>query len=153
MQAVAIPFRKRLADDTAGSTLIEFAILAPVLFAFIFGVIQVGIHVQNANAVRNLAADGVRAAVVEYQAGRNPSTELIEADIQGRGVGPKYNLQLSRLQVDVTEETSRIAGVDEMTIAITYKMPNFLGFVGVSAFDIEYERPVFLLPRPAAPAA
>ena len=92
----------------------------------------------------------MRAAVVQYQAGRSPSPELIAADIRGRGIGPKYNLNVHRLEVEVTEETSRIGGVDEMMIAITYKMPNFLAFVDLSALDIEYERPVFLIPAPAA---
>ena len=52
------------------------------------GVVQVGLHVQNVNAVRNLAADGARAAMVEYQRGNLLTAEQIAADIQARGVGP-----------------------------------------------------------------
>ena len=60
---------RRLARDKQGSVLVEFALLAPVLLTLMVGVVQVGLHVQNVNAVRNLAADGARAAMVEYQRG------------------------------------------------------------------------------------
>ena len=139
-------FGKRQARDERGGTLVEFALVSPIMLTLLFGVIQVGLHVQNANAVRNLAADGARAAVVEYQRGNSLSANQIAAEIRARGVGPKYNLNLDRLDVVVTEEASRIGGVDEMSIAISYDMPNYLAFVDLSDLTIEYERPVFLLP-------
>ena len=139
-------FGKRLARDERGGTLVEFALVSPIMLTLLFGVVQVGLHVQNANAVRNLAADGARAAVVEYQRGNSLSANQIAAEIRARGVGPKYNLNLDRLDVVVTEEASRIGGVDEMSIAISYDMPNYLAFVDLSDLTIEYERPVFLLP-------
>ena len=139
-------FGKRLARDERGGTLVEFALVSPIMLTLLFGVIQVGLHVQNANAVRNLAADGARAAVVEYQRGNSLSANQIAAEIRARGVGPKYNLNLDRLDVVVTEEASRIGGVDEKSIAISYDMPNYLAFVDLSDLTIEYERPVFLLP-------
>ena len=135
-----------LARDERGGTLVEFALVSPIMLTLLFGVIQVGLHVQNANAVRNLAADGARAAVVEYQRGNSLSANQIAAEIRARGVGPKYHLNLDRLDVVVTEEASRIGGVDEMSIAISYDMPNYLAFVDLSDLTIEYERPVFLLP-------
>ena len=139
-------FGKRLARDERGGTLVEFALVSPIMLTLLFGVIQVGLHVQNANAVRNLAADGARAAVVEYQRGNSLSANQIAAEIRARGVGPKYNLNLDRLDVVVTEEASRIGGVDEKSIAISYDMPNYLAFVDLSDLTIEYERPEFLLP-------
>ena len=136
-----------LTRDRHGSVLVEFALLAPVLLTLLVGVLQVGIHVQNANAVRNLASDGARAAVVEYQRGNLLTAGQIAAEIQARGVGPRYNLVLERLHVAVEEQTpSQIDGVTEMRIDIIYRMPNFLAFVDLSVLDIEYRRPVFLLP-------
>ena len=140
---------RRLARDCRGGVLVEFALLAPAFLTLLVGVVQVGMHVQNVNAVRNLAADGARAAMVEYQRGNLLTAEQIEADIQARGVGPKYNLKLERLEVVVADEVSRIANIREKSIVITYRMPNFLAFVDMSALDIEYERPIFLM-TPAA---
>lgn len=144
---------RRLARDKQGSVLVEFALLAPVLLTLMVGVVQVGLHVQNVNAVRNLAADGARAAMVEYQRGNLLTAEQIAADIQARGVGPKYNLSLDRLSVAVADEVSRIDGIREKSIAITYQMPNYLAFVDMSPLDIVYERPMFLMPPAAAPPA
>ena len=91
--------------------------------------------------------------MVEYQRGNLLTAEQIAADIQARGVGPKYNLSLDRLSVAVDDEVSRIDGIRERSIAITYRMPNYLAFVDMSPLDIVYERPMFLMPPPAAPPA
>jgi len=145
MRTAAIPFRKRLASDLCGAVLVEFALLAPALLVLLLGVFQVGVHVQNSNAVRNLAADGARWAVVQYQRGNPLSAEQIELGIRARGIGPKFNLDIDRLDIAVTQPATRIAGVREMEISITYAAPNFLGFAEVPALEISYERPIFLL--------
>ena len=141
-------FRKwlgRIGCDHRGSVLVEFALLAPVIIALLIGVVQVGLHVQNSNAVRNLASDGARMATVAYQRGNQLTAEQIGIMIRSEGVGGKYNLDTDRLEINVTQPTSRIGGVREMRIQITYDPPNFLSFGGVSALRLSYERPVFLL--------
>ena len=152
MTRSAIDFLKALSRDQRGAVLVEFAMLAPALLLLLIGVFQVGVHVQNANAVRNLASDGARWVAVQYQRGNSLTTEQVELGIMARGTGPKFNLKVDRLSVAVTQPVSRIAGVREMNIRITYAAPNFLGFADVPALALDYERPVFLL-IPAAPAA
>ena len=139
-------FLHDLRQDTRGGVLVEFALLAPVLLTMIMGVIQVGIHVQNSNAVQNLAADGARLAAVEYQKGNAITDAQIEALIEALGTGPKYVLEDDRLKVNVDTEVSRIAGVLEKTIEIKYTAPDYLAFVDTELLVLEYERPVFLLP-------
>jgi hypothetical protein len=137
----------KLRDDERGSVLIEFALLAPVFLTLLMGVVQVGLHMQNSNAVRNLASDGARFAVVQYQRERHSPTDVIETWIRSEGVGGKYNLATDRLGVTVTEESpSRIAGAIEMEIRVTYSAPDFLAFVPGEVLELEYVRPVFLLP-------
>ncbi len=135
----------RIGRDHRASVLVEFALLAPVIIALLIGVVQVGLHVQNSNAVRNLASDGARMATVAYQRGNQLTAEQIGIMIRSEGVGGKYNLDTDRLEINVTQPTSRIGGVREMMIQITYDPPNFLSFAGVSALQLTYERPVFLL--------
>lgn len=135
--------------DQRGAALVEFALLAPIIFTLLFGVVQVGLHMQNYNAIRNLAVDGARFAVVEYQQGNELSTTAIQAEIESRGFGPKYNLNSNLLAVQVTEPATRIAGLREMNIRITYDLPDFLAFVDTEALQLEYERPVFLVIPPA----
>lgn len=135
----------RLRGDERGAALVEFALVAPIFLTLLMGVIQVGLHVQNTNAVRNLASDAARYAVVEYQRGNKLSTSQISMVIRARGVGPRYNLNTDRLNVTVTEPASRIGGVREMRIALSYDLPDFLAFVDNGAFQINYVRPVFLI--------
>lgn len=138
----------KLRHDERGSVIIEFALLAPVFLTLLIGVVQVGLHMQNSNAVRNLVSDGARFAVVEYQRERGGSTtEAIETTIRSKGVDGKYNLDTDRLGVTVTEVIpSRIVGSIEMEIRVTYSAPDFLAFVPGEVLELEYVRPVFLLP-------
>lgn len=135
---------KQIQSDQTGSTLIEFALLAPALITAIIGVFQVGVWVQNYNAVRNLAMDSARFAAVEYQKGTQISTDDLALAIQARGVGNLYNLENDRLEVTVNEVTTRISGVKELDIDITYTAPDWLAFVELDALNLTYSRPVFV---------
>lgn len=135
---------KQIQSDQTGSTLIEFALLAPALITAIIGVFQVGVWVQNYNAVRNLAMDSARFAAVEYQKGTQISTDDLALAIQARGVGNLYNLENDRLEVTVNEVTTRISGVKELDIDITYTSPDWLAFVELDALNLTYSRPVFV---------
>jgi hypothetical protein len=134
-----------LRADQRGGVLVEFALLAPFLLTLLIGVVQVGLHVQNANAVRNLASDGARFTVVEYQRDNALSADSIEAVIRSRGVGPKYNLNADFLTVDVDEPNTRIPGLKELEIRVTYSAPDYLAFVAGDALNLVYERPVFVV--------
>lgn len=68
----------RLRADERGSTVIEFAILAPTLFMMMFGVLAMGLRLANANALHSAAADAARWTVVEYQKANKEDTESIE---------------------------------------------------------------------------
>lgn len=134
-----------IGTDKRGSVLVEFALLAPIFLTLLVGVVQIGLHIQNMNAVRNLASDGARFAVVEYQRDQKSSTSIIETWIRSEGVGSKYNLDTDRLGVTVTTQTTRITGTTEMKISITYDAPDYLAFVPGDVLQLTYERPVFLL--------
>ena len=154
-------YPNRMSRDESGSVLIEFALLAPVIIMLLLGVVQVGLHIQNSNAVRNLASDGARYATVQSQLDRPTSTDTVETWIRSRGVGPKYNLSTNRLNICVTSSgataspgcpiagtpsvTSRITGVREMQIQITYSAPDYIPFVAGEMLQLNYTRPVFLL--------
>jgi len=54
-------FLKKFARDKGGAQAVEFAIIAPVLFAFIFGVFEIGRLTYEQNRVAAAAAAGARA--------------------------------------------------------------------------------------------
>lgn len=55
------PFIRAFSRDRSGAQAVEFAIIAPVLFAFIFGIFEVGRLTYEQNRVAAAAAAGARA--------------------------------------------------------------------------------------------
>ena len=137
--------RRLVTSDETGSVLVEFALLAPVYLTMFVGILQVGAYVQNYNAIRNLASDGARFAVVQYQRGNALTTIQMESYLRARGISDTYNLNTDRLGTVVTQQTSRIGGVLEMSIDVSYNPPDWMAFIDSDALVITYERPVFLL--------
>ena len=62
--AVLIGFDvKGFVADRRGVSAIEFAILSPIFFGLLFGIVTFGIHFGAANSVQQLCGDVARAAV------------------------------------------------------------------------------------------
>lgn len=60
---------RRLARDARGTSAVEFALVAPLLFTILFGIITFGVQYATRIALTYAAAEGGRAAV----AGLNPT--------------------------------------------------------------------------------
>lgn len=144
-----IPVRcipRRLAASQRGASAVEFALLAPVFIALMFGVVEVGVYMQNYNAVRSLASDAARFAAVEYQKNNVVSEGTLEANIQAMGIESPYNLNNALLVVDVNEVTpSRVNGAREFDLDITYSLPDFIGGTKIDNITLTYSRPLFVL--------
>lgn len=136
----------RLRSDCQGSMAVEFALLAPVFLAMIFGVLYVGMALQNYNAVRNLSADVARYAMIAHQSGNTLSNSQLRTYAVTHGQGSPYLLNANGIDASVTTpDVQRVAGVIERRITITYQIDNVVDFVGVDAPYISYSRPIFLL--------
>lgn len=134
-----------LRRDTRGNALVEFALIGPAMILVLLAVFQIALQIQNYNAVRNLAADGSRFAVVQYQKGTKSPGPAIETWIRGKAISGVYNLDTDRLTVTVTPATvSRLAGMTEMMIMVNYEAPQYLWTVAGNTLNISYSRPVFL---------
>jgi len=142
----------RLSRDEHGSTLVEFALLAPAFLVMLFGVFQVGLLYQNYNAVRSLSSEAARYVMVEYQKNNDLTPQEIENAVFSMGQGGQFLLDDERLNVTVTTPTSRIVDVKEIGIQIDYDAPNFLGFARIKPLAISYERPVFVVDPAPAPS-
>ena len=136
----------RLAANERGASAIEFALLAPVFFGLMLGVVEVGLYMQNHNAVRSLASDASRFAAVEYQKNNALSEETLRTNIQAMGVASPYNLIDSRLSVTVTEVVpARVDGAREFDLDIDYDLPDIIGGTTIDDFTVSYSRPIFVL--------
>lgn len=139
-------FFHRLSSDRSGSVVIEFALIGPTLIAMLFGVLQIGLAMQNYNALRSASADAARYAVVNYQALNNLNDTQIAARARSLAVSPPYGLISANLTVSLqTATTQRVAGATEKTLSLTYNIPTVLSIIGFGRIPITYNRPIFLI--------
>lgn len=137
---------RRLAADDRGASAVEFALLAPVFISLMLGVVEVGMYMQNHNAVRSLASDAARFAAVEYQKNNVLSADTLKTNIQAMGTASPYKLNDSRLTVTVTEVSpARVNGAREFDLDISYALPDIIGGTTIDNFTINYSRPLFVL--------
>lgn len=117
---------RRIAKARDGAAAVEFALLAPLVTTLLFGVLSVGVQMQNYNAIRNVAGDISRYTVVEYQKSNKISAEQIKDVAMALAGGAKYNLRRDSLDVLVSEEGTSVANAKKIDIAVTYLPPDLL---------------------------
>ena len=145
MRTRDLPFR-RLRRDSAGSSAVEFALLAPVFLGLMFGVVEVGVYMQNYNAVRTLAGDAARFATVQYQRNNQVSETTLEDNIAVMGIASPYNLDSNRLTVDVNEVTpSPVDGARQFDLDLSYALPDIIQGTSIDNITITYSRQMFVL--------
>ncbi|WP_338245024.1 TadE/TadG family type IV pilus assembly protein [Aurantiacibacter hainanensis] len=136
----------RIRRDQDGAVAIEFALLGPLFLLMFFGVLQVGIALQNYNALRGLSADVARYAMVQYQTGNKVSNSQLETWTENRALGAPYLLDQTRVNAVVTTAgTQRVAGATELQVTVSYQLDSFLQFAGIQLPFVTYTRPIFLL--------
>jgi Flp pilus assembly protein TadG len=73
--------RRRRQRPDAGASVVEFALLAPVLFLILFGIIDYGIWFSDSISARQAIRDGARRGVVENFTGCPAPTTGANADM------------------------------------------------------------------------
>ena len=135
----------RLKDDRGGSAIIEFAILAPMIFAMLFGVIQVGLQMWSYNSLRSIVADTARYTMVEYQKSNQLTTDQIESKATAIAVNSPYDFNIDDIgTLDVTNPASDIAGMTEFQLTMSYTPPTVLDFTGIRAPTLTITRPIYV---------
>lgn len=131
--------------DRRGTTVIEFALLAPVLFGLIFGVIQIGLSMQAYNAMRSVSSEAARYAVIEYMKQNEVANDAIETQTELIGRSSPY-LLANNFQATVTDAaTQRVSGAIEKTLTVTYTPPNVLPFFDWVSPELSFTRPIFVI--------
>ena len=137
---------RRLTASERGASAVEFALLAPVFISLMLGVVEVGLYMQNYNAVRSLAGDAARFAAVEYQKNNVVTEEALEANIKAMGLAAPYSLMDSQLTVTVTEVSpARVNGAREYDLDIDYALPDIIQGTSIDNITITYSRQMFVL--------
>lgn len=135
---------RNLRRDRAGSTIIEFAILAPAVVTLFLGILQVGMWMQSYNALRSLAADTGRYVAIKYQKGETMAN--IDMALWAKDYGrDHYRFRYDDLVPDVSDATNQqITGVTEKTLTLTYKYKTYLSVLGVGDANVTFKRPIFV---------
>lgn len=137
-------FLRDLRRNDAGTAMLEFAIIGPAMILMLFGVLQVGIGLQNYNALRNASADIARFAMVQYSTGNKLSNDQMIDFAKSVAEGSPYLLN-SDIRVTITDvATSRVTNAKEKTLTLRYQIPSVLASMGLEGPDITYTRPMFL---------
>jgi Flp pilus assembly protein TadG len=137
---------ERLFRDAEGSVIVEFALVGPVLIAMMLGILQLGIGMQNYNALRGISSDVARYAVINYQTKNKLTVAQLETYANGIATRAPYGLVNQNFESDVTvAATQRVTGATEFTLELTYRVPTLLGFIGLGDIPLTYSRPIFVV--------
>ncbi len=139
----------RVRKDDTGSVLVEFAIIGPAMLAMMLAVFHIGIGMQNYNAMRSIAAETARHAIVNYQTGNKLSNLQLADHAKTVGISPPYSLQYDRLAANVSDAAvQRVSGAKELTVTLTYRVPTVLAVIGIGDIPMSFSRPIFVITSP-----
>ncbi len=113
---------ERFRDDESGASLVEFALILPVLLLFLMGLMEIGwAHTQNLD-VRHGAREGARLAAVNYDEGTTTGVFQLVKIVQetcNRLDDGDFNTSVT-LTFDVVGQTS-VGDSATMQISRTYE--------------------------------
>ena len=115
----------RIRKNEEGQTLVEFALVAPILFLILFGIVQYGIAFKNSIALTDAVRSGARQATVSRNA-PDPVASTKTAVIKAGS-----DLDSSKLDVTVTAPPWQPGATVTVTATYPYSI-NILGIVVAS---------------------
>ena len=102
-------YLRRIGRDQGGTAAIEFGVLAPVFFAMLLGIVDIGRYMWTLNTIQYAIDDGLRAGSVE---------QLNETEVEKRVKDALLGLDTTGIAVEATMPTSTSL---EVTASTTYK--------------------------------
>ena len=115
----------RIRNNEEGQTLVEFALVAPILFLILFGIVQYGIAFKHSIALTDAVRSGARQATVSRNA-PDPVAATKTAVLKAGS-----DLDSSKLNVTVTAPPWQPGATVTVTATYPYSI-NILGIVVAS---------------------
>lgn len=135
---------RELLHNTKAAATVEFAILAPVIFSLMLGVLQLGLHMHSYNAVRSVATDTARYTIVEFQKANKLTDEQIQSKAIAYAVNPPYLLEDDNLTVTITRPVTDITGTIKVQVQVSYVPRSLLNIIGIGSPTITTTRPIYV---------
>lgn len=115
-----------------GASLVEFTIIAPLLFVIIFGIIEFGILIYDQAMLTNASREGTRAGILFNHPNRINDSE-ITAVVTNYCQNHLISFDsASTLSVDISRTGTGIEAGDSLTVTLNYPF-RFLVFSNVLA--------------------
>lgn len=129
-----------------GSVVVEFGMLGGLFIGLLVGVFQVGVAMQNYNALRNVSSDVARYALVQYQTGNDLSNGQLRDWATTRATNAPYLLNGDNITITVTDAaTQRVTDAKELSMTINYRIPTLMDLLGWESPTMTYTRALFVM--------
>ena len=122
MIAVRRRFR-RLRRDQRGVVAVEFAMIAPIFFSLLIGIIDVGRYMWTLNTIQYAIDQGVRAGVVQ-QLPTEDVTDLVKGSLAGLDAGT--------IDVDVTDDAASLSVAAQTDYTFLFPISMFMSGTTIS---------------------
>jgi Flp pilus assembly protein TadG len=134
------PVLKRLREDERGLGAVEFALIIPVFFLLIFGIMQMGTLFYAHAALRNAVSEGARFATIHPR----PSNQQIIDRIRAN----RADMVASRFTNPVVTVVQESPTTWRADISMSYTVPvNFMFFN--TPVVLSYSRRTYVYPPPS----
>jgi Flp pilus assembly protein TadG len=136
---------RRLYQDRAGTSAMEFALIAPMFIVMMLGVMQIGLWMHGFNGMRAVAAETSRHVTVEYQKDGTMTNSDIEDWAEAEAGASSSILAGGTVTTAVTDDAVQdITGVTKKTLTVNYQLSSFLGMIGIDELNLSFSRPIFV---------
>jgi Flp pilus assembly protein TadG len=113
----------RLRRDQRGVAAIEFAMIAPIFFGLLVGIIDVGRYMWTLNTIQYAIDQGARAGVVQ---------KLSTEDVTGLVKGSLAGLNAAAITVDVTDDAASLSVAAATNYAVLFPISMFMSGTTIS---------------------
>jgi len=134
-----------------GAAALEFALIAPLLFALLFGIIGYGYMLSFRQGISQGAAEGARAAAVEFNSANRSTVAMaaLNRSLESYGVScvgtslKKNSQTVGSCSVDIdTCENNATKTCASVSVSYAYRdhplLPSFPGLGGTMPEDLDY---------------
>lgn len=137
----------RFRSDERGSTVVEFAMVSPLVILLILAALEFGMALRANAGLRDLAGWAGRAAIVATQVERNGEsvdTAAVRTGIIAEAAKVSYNLREGALAVTVTNvQDTTLLTVHRIRIRLVYTHPISVPFLPVTSVPMTVDRTFF----------
>ena len=113
----------RLRRDQRGVAAVEFAMIAPIFFGLLIGIIDVGRYMWTLNTIQYAIDQGARAGVVQKLPPEDV-TDLVKGSLAG--------LNASAIAVDVTDDVASLSVVAATDYTFLFPISIFMSGTTIS---------------------